>query len=37
MTEQFFEHQIAYITARITIETPNANSIGTGFFYSASL
>ena len=33
-----FEHQIAYIAARITIEIPNSRpSIGTGFFYLAPL
>ena len=35
MAEQFFEHQIAYITARIEVRLCNANSIGTGFFYNA--
>ena len=37
MTEQFFEHQIAYITARIEVRLCNASSIGTGFFYNAPL
>ena len=37
MTEQFFEHQIAYITARIEVRLRNAISIGTGFFYNAPL
>ena len=37
MTEQFFEYQIAYITARIEIKSGNENSVGTGFFYHASL
>lgn len=37
MAEQYFEHQIAYITARITVKTPNVDSIGTGFFYLAPL
>ncbi len=33
-----FEHQIAYITARIDVEPPDApKSIGTGFFYHVSL
>ena len=37
MTQISFEHQIAYITARITVKTPNASSIGTGFFYYVPL
>lgn len=33
-----FEHQIAYITAKIDVELPGgAKSIGTGFFYRAPL
>lgn len=37
MAEQFFEHQIAYITARIEIKLHDTKSIGTGFFYRAFL
>lgn len=38
MIKQFFEHQIAYLTARINLEIPNAPPWnGTGFFYRASL
>ncbi len=38
MEQQSFEHYIAYITARITIQNPDATiSIGTGFFYHAPL
>ena len=38
MAQTTFEHQIAYITAKIDIELPNSSrSIGTGFFYCASL
>ena len=37
MEKQFFEHQIAHITAKITIQIENKTGIGTGFFYSASL
>ena len=37
MAEQFFEHQIAYITARVEIKLSDINSIGTGFFYLALL
>ena len=38
MAHAAFEHQIAYITAKIDIELPNSSrTIGTGFFYSASL
>ena len=33
-----FEHEIAYITAKIDVEPPNApQTVGTGFFYQASL
>ena len=33
-----FEHEVAYLTAKIDIESPNApRSIGTGFFYTAPL
>ena len=33
-----FEHEVAYLTAKIDVEPPNApKSIGTGFFYRASL
>ena len=33
-----FEHEVAYLTAKIEVEPPNApKSIGTGFFYRASL
>ena len=35
---EHFEHNIAYITAKITIQNPDATtSIGTGFFYRAPL
>lgn len=38
MTQISFEHEIAYIAARINIELPNERpSIGTGFFYRAFL
>ena len=38
MANQYFEHYIAYITAKIDIESPNAaSSIGTGFFYLAQV
>lgn len=38
MPQQSFEHQIAYVTARINIERANApTSFGTGFFYRAPL
>ena len=37
MAKQCFEHQIAYITARIEIKLHDTNSIGTGFFYHTSL
>ncbi len=38
MANQYFEHYIAYITAKIDIESPDAaNSIGTGFFYLAQV
>lgn len=39
MTELSFEHQISFITARITIESASSEgaSIGTGFFYNAPL
>lgn len=37
MAEQFFEHQIAYIAARIEIAVDSQKSIGTGFFYRAPL
>ena len=38
MTQISFEHEIAYIAARINIELPNeCLSIGTGFFYLAPL
>ena len=38
MSQLGFEHEIAYITARIAIQNPDATiSIGTGFFYHASL
>ena len=38
MTQTFFQHEIAYITARINIEVPNERpSTGTGFFYLAPL
>ncbi len=37
MTNTFFEHQIAYITTKITIETPSKTGVGTGFFYEAPL
>ena len=33
-----FEHEVAYLTAKIEVEPPNApKSIGTGFFYRAPL
>ncbi|MCY3549316.1 MAG: serine protease [Candidatus Poribacteria bacterium] len=35
MTNTFFEHHIFYVAARISVEIPNARSIGTGFFYDA--
>ena len=38
MTQISFEHEIAYIAARINIEVPNEGpSVGTGFFYLAPL
>ena len=38
MAQPTFEHQIAYVTAKIDIEPPNSSrTFGTGFFYSASL
>ncbi|MYB00323.1 trypsin-like peptidase domain-containing protein [Candidatus Poribacteria bacterium] len=38
MTQISFEHQIAYLTARIDVEIPNKPPWnGTGFFYRASL
>lgn len=39
MAEQSFEHDISYITARIAVQRhgATAESIGTGFFYQASL
>ena len=39
MTEQSFEHDISYITARIAVQHNGAaeSSIGTGFFYQAAL
>ena len=38
MAQPTFEHQIAYVTAKIDIEPPNSSrTLGTGFFYSASL
>lgn len=39
MTNRTLEHDIVYITARIQVQIPNTTniSIGTGFFYSASL
>ena len=38
MTQISFEHEIAYIAARINIEVPNERpSVGTGFFYRAPL
>ncbi len=38
MAQQGFEHSVAYITARITIQNPDGTiSIGTGFFYHAPL
>ena len=38
MAQTFFQHEIAYITARINIEVPNECPFtGTGFFYLASL
>lgn len=38
MSQTFFQHEIAYITARINIEVPNERpSTGTGFFYLAPL
>ena len=38
MEKSYFEHEIAYITAKIDVEPPNApKSIGTGFFYRTPL
>lgn len=37
MNQQSFEHQIPFLTAKITIETENKRGIGTGFFYKAPL
>ncbi len=38
MTQISFEHQIAYLTAKIDIQFPNAPpQNGTGFFYTAPL
>lgn len=39
MAKKSFEHQIAYIAVRISIEAPNnaGTSIGTGFLYNAKL
>lgn len=35
MTTTFFEHHIAYLTVRISVEMLGERSIGTGFFYNA--
>lgn len=37
MAQQFFDHQMAYITARIEIKSYNQIKIGTGFFYMAQI
>ena len=37
MEKHFFEHIIAYITARISIEVPNGRPWTTGFFLRSSL
>ena len=37
MNQQYFEHQLPFLTAKITIETENKRGIGTGFFYKAPL
>lgn len=39
MSYEMFEHHVVYLTARISVELPDnaGTSIGTGFFYKASL